>query len=134
VIALAILALAQASPPNLSPGFAVPSATSPAPNAGRQVETIRARANLASYISDADYPSAGHAQHMQGNTGLRLSVATDGRVTNCDIVSSSGYPLLDETTCRLLTARAQFTPAHDAHGNATTDVVGARISWVEPGR
>jgi protein TonB len=135
VIALAILVLAQVTPPQLPPAFAVPyapPAPSTAPIGGGLVVPTRARANLASYISDADYPSAGHAQHMQGTIGFRLAVGTDGRVTNCDILSSSGFPLLDETTCALLTARARFTPARDARGNPTTDVVSARISWVEP--
>ena len=135
MIALAILVLAQVTPPQLPPGFAVPYAP-PAPSTaaigGGLVVPTRARANLASYISDADYPSTGHAQHMQGTVGFRLTVGTDGRVTNCDIVSSSGFPLLDETTCTLLTARASFTPARDARGNPTIDVVSARISWVEP--
>jgi len=137
MIALAFLALAQVKPPQLPPGFSVPSAA-PAPavaaNRGALGEPSRARANLASYISDADYPSAAHAQHMQGITGFRLTVGTDGRVTRCEIVSSSGYPLLDQTTCRIFTARARFTPARDAGGNATTDVVSARIGWTEPVR
>jgi len=137
MIALAILVLAQVTPPQLPPGSAVPYAP-PAPSTepigGGPVVPTRARANLASYISDADYPAAGHAQHMQGIISLRLTVGTDGRVTNCDILSSSGFPLLDQTTCTLLAARARFTPARDARGNPTTDVVSARIGWIEPVR
>ena len=65
----------------------------------------------------------------EGTTGFRLTVGPDGRVTNCEVTSSSGSSALDTTTCRLMRSRARFTPAHDSNGNPTNDTVTARITW-----
>jgi protein TonB len=107
----------------------LPPAPPPPP---RTVEPARARANLASYVSDADYPASAIRAEQQGTTGFRLTVGTDGRVTGCDVTSSSGSPALDQATCRIMRSRARFTPARDDHGNPTTDSVSSRIRWVLP--
>jgi periplasmic protein TonB len=101
----------------------------PPPPPPKRVEPARAKANLGSLISNDDYPSSALRAEEEGVTGFRLSVGTNGRVTNCTITSSSGSSALDAATCRLLTSRARFTPAKDSNGNATTDTVGARIVW-----
>lgn len=65
-------------------------------------------------------------------TGFRLDIGTDGRVSNCRVTSSSGSSALDSMTCRILTIRAQFAPALDSNGNATTDTYSGRIVWRLP--
>jgi protein TonB len=84
---------------------------------------------LASLISNDDYPASALRAEEEGVTGFRLTVGPNGRVTACSVTSSSGSGALDSATCRLLTARARFTPARDSSGNATTDTVAARIVW-----
>jgi periplasmic protein TonB len=96
------------------------------------VQAAKARANLASYISDADYPDAAIRNEEQGTTGFRLTVGPDGRVSNCEVTRSSGSSSLDNTTCRLMRSRARFTPARDTSGAATSDTVSASIRWVLP--
>mgnify|MGYP002148087180 CR=1 FL=1 len=56
----------------------------------------------------------------------------DGRVTSCDITSSSGSPDLDEATCSNVTRRARFTPAMDGEGNPTSGSYSNGIRWVIP--
>jgi protein TonB len=109
-----------------------PPAPAPAPPPPVRVEPARARANLASYVSDADYPAAAQRNEEQGTTGFRLTIGTDGRVTNCEVTSSSGSSSLDSTTCNIMRRRARFTPARDSSGNPTTDTHSARIRWVLP--
>jgi protein TonB len=97
-----------------------------------KVQPAKARANLASYITDDDYPQDAIRNEQQGTTGFRLDVGPDGRVTNCTVTSSSGSSALDNTTCRLLRSRARFTPATDSSGGKTSDSVTGRIRWQLP--
>ena len=106
-----------------------PAPPPPPPPPPRTVEPARARANLASYVSNDDYPPAALRAGDEGTTGFRLTVGPDGRVTNCTITSSSGSSSLDSTTCRIMRSRARFTPARDSNGNPTTDTHSARITW-----
>src|SRR5687767_4629825 len=79
----------------------------PPPPRGR-TEPARARANLGSLISNEDYPAEALRNEQEGTVGFRLHVGADGRVTKCNITSSSGHVSLDSATCQLLTARARF--------------------------
>jgi protein TonB len=106
-----------------------PPAPPPPPPPPRRVEPARARANLASYVSNDDYPASALRNEEEGTTGFRLTVGADGRVTNCVVTSSSGSAALDNATCRIMRSRARFTPARDSNGNNTTDTVNARITW-----
>ncbi|MGQ0590978.1 MAG: TonB family protein, partial [Sphingosinicella sp.] len=116
-------------PPPMPPPITVapPPPAPPAPP--RTVEPARARANLASYVSNSDYPAAALRNEEQGTTGFRLTIGPDGRVTNCTVTSSSGSSSLDSTTCRLMRARARFTPARNNLGEPTTDTHNGRIRW-----
>src|SRR4051812_48331893 len=59
------------------------------PPPARKVEPARARANLASYVSDADYPGSAIRSEEQGTTRFRLGVGADGKVTECIVTGSS---------------------------------------------
>jgi protein TonB len=104
----------------------------PAQPAPRKVEPARARANLASYVSDEDYPSTAARNEEEGTTRFRLGVGPDGRVTECTVTASSGSAALDSATCRLMKSRARFTPARDSDGRQTSDSVSSAIRWVLP--
>lgn len=104
----------------------------PPPPPPVRIEPARARANLASYVSDQDYPSEAIRREEQGTTRFRLAVGADGRVQECRITASSGSAALDGATCRLMKSRARFTPAHDSSGNAVADIVTNAITWRLP--
>jgi protein TonB len=104
----------------------------PAPPAAKTVEPARAKANLASYVSDEDYPSTAIRNEEQGTTRFRLGVGPDGKVKECTVTSSSGSPALDSTTCKLMRQRARFTPATGSDGKPTSDTVTNAIRWVLP--
>jgi len=104
----------------------------PAPPPVRRIEPARAKANLASYVSNDDYPDSAIRNEEQGTTGFRLDVGPDGRVSGCSITSSSGSAALDNAVCRLMRSRARFTPATDSTGAKTSDSVSGRIRWVLP--
>lgn len=98
----------------------------------KTVEPARARANLASYVSDEDYPSNAVRNEEQGTTRFKLVVGPDGKVKDCTVTSSSGSSALDSTTCRLMRQRAKFTPAKNNRGEPTSDTVSNAIRWVLP--
>jgi protein TonB len=123
-----IISTPVAPPPQITPR--APPAP-PAPPAPR-IEPARAKANLASYVSNDDYPSDAVNREESGTTGFRLDVGPDGRVSNCTITSSSGSRSLDATTCRLMKSRARFTPATNSSGAKVADSVNSRIRWVLP--
>jgi protein TonB len=60
-----------------------------------------------------------------------VTVGSDGRVTDCQVTSSSGSQELDQTTCTLITRRARFRPAM-SDGQPTTGHYSSRIRWVVP--
>jgi protein TonB len=123
-------------PPSAGAGaegpVAPPTPPPPPPPPPRIFEPARARADLGSYISDGDYPASAIRNEEQGTTRFLLQVSAEGRVTGCTVTRSSGSSALDSTACRLMRARARFTPARDSSGNPTTDSVANAIHWVLP--
>jgi len=104
----------------------------PPPPPPAKSQSARAKANLGSYVSDADYPSDAIRREEQGTTRFRLAVGPDGRVTDCTVTGSSGSAALDLATCRLMKSRARFAPARDSGGNAVADSVTNAINWRLP--
>ncbi len=88
------------------------------------------KGNPGNWVTNDDYPSRALREEKQGVTGFRLSIGADGRVTGCDITSSSGSSELDSTACSLLTRRGRFSPATDGDGKPTTSSYSSRFRWV----
>jgi periplasmic protein TonB len=99
-----------------------PSMASPATPKGRPQ----------SWLTTDDYPSSAMREGVQGVTGYRLDVGPDGKATGCNVTSSSGSAILDDTTCKLLLRRARFTPAKDAAGNPLPSSYSGRTRWQIP--
>ncbi|HKT16084.1 MAG TPA: TonB family protein [Allosphingosinicella sp.] len=123
-----IVSVPIAPPPVITP--TAPPAPPPPPPP--KIEPARAKANLASYVSNDDYPDAALRNEEQGVTAFRLEVGPDGRVVNCTVTSSSGSTTLDNATCRIMKSRARFTPATDSSGKKVSDSTSSRIRWVLP--
>lgn len=88
--------------------------------------------NAAAWITHDDYPAAAIRSNEHGTVGYDLSVDPTGRVGRCAVIESSGSTVLDEATCRLITARARFRPAQDAKGRAIAAHFRSRIQWRLP--
>ena len=84
------------------------------------------------WITTDDYPSAALRQNMQGVVVVSAMIGADGKVRSCVVTQSSGSQLLDDTTCRLYTRRAHFTPARDADGNPIASQRSDRFRWQIP--
>jgi protein TonB len=84
---------------------------------------------MAGELRNSDYPRAALRDRLQGRVSVRFTVLTSGRIANCRITSSSGSPLLDATTCRLLTKRLRFRPATNSAGVPIQSELGSDYTW-----
>jgi len=77
-----------------------------------------------------DFPNANVVIGAGGIVGVRYTVETDGSVTHCAIMRSSGNAVLDATTCRLIELRFRYRPWRDAAGQPIRSTVVRNQSWV----
>jgi periplasmic protein TonB len=104
----------------------------PPPPAPRVSQAAKARGSLPGLFSTDDYPQDAIRNEQQGTTSVRLTIDGNGRVSGCSVTGSSGSSALDNATCRIIRARARYTPAKDQNGAPITDTDTARIRWVLP--
>jgi protein TonB len=115
-----------APPPRITPQ--APPAPPPPPPA-KVTKAQSARGNLQALFSESDYPQDAIRNEETGTVTVSLSIGTNGRVTGCSVIGSSGSSSLDRATCRVLQSRARFTPAKLSNGQPTTDTYTQRITW-----
>lgn len=115
------------SPPPMPPAPAPTAIAPPAPPAaipgtpvqwnGRSTET-----------SEDDYPDASRRAEEQGVTVVTVVLGPEGRVTNCAVATSSGFPRLDEKTCQLALRRWRAKPATQ-NGQPVATTVRRAVRW-----
>jgi protein TonB len=81
-------------------------------------------------IRDSDYPRAAGEEGLGGTVGVRFVVEPDGRVSRCDVDRSSGSPVLDDTTCRLIVERFRYDPSRDPEGRPVRATIVQNHTWV----
>lgn len=84
---------------------------------------------IAGRIKDSDYPRALWEAGIGGTLETRIDVGADGRVSRCTVTKSSGTPTLDALTCRIITQRFRYAPAHDEQGRPEADYVEGTHVW-----
>ena len=97
-------AVPRPDPPVVAP----PAPPAPAPTVAPTPATARGRGNA---FSDDDFPSASRAAEEEGVTRVSYLIGTDGRVTECQVVATSGFKRLDDATCNIIQRRFRFNPA-----------------------
>jgi periplasmic protein TonB len=120
------------APPPPPPPVIVPPAPAAPPPPRIQPKAASPKGNPGNWATTNDYPTRALREERAGVTGFRVSVGPDGRVTSCNITSSSGSPDLDEATCSNVTRRARFNPATDGEGQPTSGSYSGRVRWVIP--
>src|SRR3546814_9078590 len=65
------------------------------------------RGNPGRWATNDDYPARAMREEREGTTGFRVTYNAEGRVTSCDVTSSSGHADLDAETCKLITRRGR---------------------------
>lgn len=79
-----------------------------------------------------DYPSAALRNEISGVARFRAIVGPDGRVSDCEVIETSGSNVLDAATCRLIVRRARFNPALDEGGNPTSGYYTTNVRGMIP--
>ena len=92
----------------------------------------RSLGNPGSWATSNDYPARDLREGNQGVAGFRLTIGSNGKVQECTITASSGFPGLDRATCDNLTRRARFEPATDGSGAKVAGTYSNNIRWVIP--
>jgi len=109
-----------------------PAVVPPQPPKANLAKDAAPARNWRQWITTDDYPTSLIRQDVQGLVVISVTIGTDGRIRSCLVTQSSGNRLLDDTTCRLYTQRARFTPARDADGNPTIAQRTDRYRWQIP--
>ena len=78
------------------------------------------------------YPPRAIAAHEEGAVGFTVTLDNKGEVTRCQVTHSSGHPLLDEETCKVVTMNAVFKPDPNL-GPSQTKTHEGLITWKLPG-
>lgn len=123
------------TPPPAAPMVPIIAPPAPviAPPAPRvQPKAAQPKGNPGNWATTNDYPTRALREEREGTTSFRVTVGPDGRVTSCDITSSSGSDDLDAATCANVQRRARFNPATDGEGQPTTGSYSNRVRWVIP--
>jgi periplasmic protein TonB len=90
------------------------------------------RNNPGSWATTNDYPQRALNQQREGTTGFRVTYDAGGKVTDCQVTSSSGHSDLDQATCSNVKRRARFEPGTDKAGNPTGGSYSSRVTWRIP--
>lgn len=77
-----------------------------------------------------DVPGRVLAQSPRGTVRFRMLIGTDGRVADCRITGSSGFPGLDQATCAAAIRRLRWVPARDTAGRAVAAWVPGSNEWI----
>lgn len=106
--------------------------TPPKPEPRFTAKGPKARGNAANWVRQEDYPSRAISSGLEGMTRVRLTVAANGRVTDCAVTTSSGHDILDAAACARLTDRARFDPATDTSGQTAAGTYNTSVRWQLP--
>jgi len=84
------------------------------------------------WVNQGDYPPRDQNEGNEGTTVFRVTVGTDGRVSACAVVRSSGHAALDAAACKAVKARARFAPATDESGQNVAGSYTNSVRWQIP--
>ncbi len=76
-----------------------------------------------------DLPRALWDAQAAGMVTYRATIGTNGRLSDCRIVRTSGNAALDAATCALALRHVRFRPARDAAGRKVTDTALFEQEW-----
>lgn len=77
------------------------------------------------------YPARALVAREEGAVGFTVTLDNKGDVTGCQVTHSSGHPLLDAETCKLVTLNAVFKPDAGLSPSQTKTSQGV-INWRLP--
>lgn len=111
----------------------IPTTTyTPPTSLGIKPKAAAPRNEPARWATTDDYPSRDLREGNEGTAIFRAIVGSNGRVSACEIIRSSGHPGLDAATCKAVTSRARFEPATDENGEKMVGTYTNSVRWQIP--
>jgi protein TonB len=83
-------------------------------------------------IPNREYRRLADSGMAAGSVAITIRVNTDGTVSNCRVVRSSGNPYADSLMCQLTIEYVRFTPARDPSGRPVAQDVTFAPNWWRP--
>jgi len=83
---------------------------------------------LIRYISP-EYPTEAKKNHLEGRVSLKLTISVEGKVSDAEVVGSSGYAILDEAAMNTV-RKWRFIPAREDDGQTIASTVVMRIAFI----
>ncbi len=105
-----------------------PVVAPPPPPSQAKGATPRGQSGWAARIQD-NYPARALREEKEGRVGVRVTIGPDGRVSSCNVTSSSGTPDLDQAACEGMQRYARYNPALDDAGRPTTGTANTAIVY-----
>ena len=90
------------------------------------------RTDPAAWVTSDDYVLQAFREEREGVTWFVATIGIEGRITDCTITRSSGWPDLDQAGCQLIKRRAIFKPALDVAGVPVPTRIERSINWRMP--
>lgn len=90
---------------------------------------LRPKSSPQTWVRDLDFPEYAQRMGAFGTIGFKLQVDATGRPTECAILNTSGFWLLDNRACELLIERGRFDPALDTKGVAISSSFHSRFNF-----
>jgi protein TonB len=109
-----------------------PTPPAPSPSASFSPKAAQPSNDSTRWITTDDYPAGALRRSAEGTASYRLSIASSGRVSACEITASAGDGQLDDATCRFITRRARFEPAMDGSGARVVGTYTGTVRWQIP--
>ena len=82
-----------------------------------------------------NYPPRALKAGEQGMVGFLITIDKDGEPTECRVTHTSGFPLLDQETCVLISNYGVFKPVRDASGRLVGQARSqGYVNWQLPGQ
>lgn len=126
----ALVSMLAALAASASPGAPeVPRSLPIAGKATRDLSKPPKLLNRAELMTVDDYPLAARFFDQQGSVRVAVAVDENGKIADCVVEQSSGFPALDTQTCRLFWLRARFEPGRDELGRLAGTTYHQTIVW-----
>ncbi|MCW6533098.1 energy transducer TonB [Sphingomonas lycopersici] len=114
-------------PPPPRPVVVAPPPAPPPPP--RVSQAAVAKGNPGQYFSQDNYPPSALRAGEEGRVVAMLTIGTDGRVSECEVTTSSGSAALDQATCRIAKSRVRYSPAKDENGQPIASRQTLPVRW-----
>ena len=116
----------QAVPQPEPPRYVAPAPAAPAPAGPPPTRASDKGRN--NNISTDDFPDASRRAEEEGVVRVRFVIDVSGKVSACEVAQTSGFPRLDDATCKVIMRRWRYNPATQ-NGQPVAETKVQAVRW-----